>query len=47
MGGILAYTLDKAIGSDVNGIRPVINLKADVQFTGNGTIDSPYEIVMN
>ena len=27
------------------GARPVINLKADVQFTGNGTIDNPYKIV--
>jgi len=26
-------------------IRPVINLKADVKFTGDGTIDSPYKIV--
>ncbi len=26
------------------GIRPVINLKADVTITGNGTIDTPYEI---
>ena len=28
-------------------VRPVINLKADVAFTGNGTIDSPYEITSN
>ena len=28
-----------------NGIRPVINLKADIQITGEGTIDSPYEVV--
>ena len=27
------------------GIRPVINLNADVLLKGNGTIDSPYEIV--
>ncbi|MBQ6687560.1 MAG: hypothetical protein IJN03_03455 [Bacilli bacterium] len=35
----LAWTYD---------VRPVINLKADVKFTGNGRIDtnSPYEIVM-
>ena len=26
------------------GVRPVINLKADVSFTGEGTVDSPYEI---
>ncbi|MBQ6687357.1 MAG: hypothetical protein IJN03_02405 [Bacilli bacterium] len=27
------------------GPRPVINIKADVLFGGNGTIDSPYQIV--
>ncbi|MCM1053723.1 MAG: hypothetical protein NC483_07105, partial [Ruminococcus sp.] len=27
------------------GIRPVINLRSDVEFTGNGTIDSPYKVV--
>ncbi|MBQ6687151.1 MAG: hypothetical protein IJN03_01345 [Bacilli bacterium] len=33
----------------VVGARPVINLKADVKFTGDGRIDtnSPYEIVLN
>jgi len=25
-------------------LRPVINLRADIEFTGNGTIDSPYKI---
>ena len=29
------------------GARPVINLKYDLEFTGKGTIDSPYEIIMN
>ena len=35
------------VSSRVNfsGVRPVINLKADILFEGNGTIDSPYEIV--
>jgi len=37
------------IGSGVNnvnfGARPVINLKSDVEFTGDGTIDNPYKIV--
>ena len=28
-------------------VRPVINLKANVAFTGNGTIDSPYVITMD
>jgi len=28
-----------------HGVRPVINLKADVKFTGDGTIDNPYKIV--
>ena len=27
------------------GARPVINIKADVKFTGDGTIDNPYKIV--
>ena len=27
------------------GIRPVINLSSDVQITGNGTVDSPYQVV--
>ena len=27
------------------GVRPVINLKADLSFTGEGTIDSPYEVI--
>jgi len=29
------------------GPAPVINLKADVKFTGDGSIGTPYEIVMN
>ena len=29
-------------GSD--GVRPVINLKADVNFTGSGTTSSPYTV---
>ena len=28
------------------GVRPVINLKADTKFQGNGTVDSPFEIVV-
>ncbi len=35
-------TSDRVDGA--NGVRPVINLKADVTITGKGTIDSPYEI---
>ena len=31
--------------SEQYGVRPVINLKADVKFEGEGTIDSPYEII--
>ena len=27
------------------GVRPVINLKADVKFTGSGTADDPYTVV--
>ena len=29
----------------VHGIRPVISLKSSVEFTGNGTMDSPFEVV--
>ena len=30
---------------DTNGVRPVINLKADVTITGgNGAVDSPFEV---
>ena len=31
----------------VIGVRPVINLKADVEFTGKGTINDPYVIKTN
>ena len=27
------------------GVRPVINLKADTKFTGEGTVNSPFEVV--
>ena len=26
-------------------IRPVINLKVDIQFTGSGTVSDPYQVV--
>ena len=26
------------------GVRPVINLKADTKFTGEGTVNSPFEV---
>ena len=29
----------------INYVRPVINLNADVNFIGEGTIDNPYEII--
>lgn len=29
---------------NAGGVRPVINLKADTKFQGNGTVDSPFEI---
>ena len=31
--------------SGTRGVRPVINLKADVQITGEGTINSPYVVM--
>jgi len=54
-GGGGVYTLERGQGAlspevDTDGgiraVRPVINLKADVKFTGDGTIDNPYKIVM-
>lgn len=41
--GFLSYTayLDQYLGN----VRPVINLKANVKFTGSGTIDDPYVII--
>jgi len=36
---------DSYVESSERGVRPVINLKADVEFTGDGTIDNPYKIV--
>ena len=30
---------------DANGVRPVINLKADILFYGNGTMDNPYVVI--
>jgi len=39
------------IGSDElnerNGVRPVINLTSDVKFTGDGSFETPYEIVVD
>ena len=29
----------------LRGVRPVINLKSNVQLTGTGTIDDPYVVV--
>jgi len=33
--------------TSMSGVRPVINLKADVAFTGDGSYETPYEIVTN
>ena len=32
------------VNDDDTGVRPVINLKADTKFTGDGTIDNPYVV---
>ena len=29
----------------IDGIRPVISLKSTVELTGNGTMESPFEVV--
>jgi len=48
------YTVGKKLSADSSTttaysymaeLRPVINLKADVKFEGNGTIDTPYKII--
>ena len=36
--------LNSSSVSEEHGIRPVINLKSDVQITGSGTTTDPYEI---
>ena len=45
----LRVTSDGYINSNlvgtVGGGRPVISLKSDLEFTGNGTMDSPFEVV--
>ena len=28
----------------IDGVRPVINLSADVTITGSGTVSDPYEV---
>ena len=41
------YSNGQLTGTSVNnarGVRPVINLKADVQLTGIGTTDAPYRV---
>ena len=35
------------IAIEPNGVRPVINLRADVEFTGNGSFETPYVIKTN
>ena len=37
----------QGLASDVAGVRPVINLRADVEFTGNGSYETPYVIKTN
>ncbi|MCM1053537.1 MAG: hypothetical protein NC483_06155 [Ruminococcus sp.] len=45
---ICVWSTGYLIGNSVvtyRGIRPVINLRSDVKFTGNGTISNPYSVV--
>ncbi len=39
--------LNYGVAYESMGVRPVISLKADVKFTGEGTYKKPYEIVMD
>ena len=43
------YTTDQRISeiTEEYGVRPVINLKADVAFTGDGSYTKPYVITTN
>jgi len=41
---MVVYTGGNQSVNELLGVRPVINLKADVAFTGTGTIDDPYVI---
>ena len=36
--------LDDNITTITSGVRPVINIKADVAVTGSGTKENPYQI---
>ena len=38
------YYLDRNV-NDINGVRPVINLRSDVSITGTGTVDDPFKVV--
>ena len=41
-----AFYYDYYLTADDLGVRPVINLRADVELSGNGTTEYPYEVVM-
>ena len=41
-----SFIFDITVTSN-HGVRPVINLKADTFFTGEGTKDNPFTVVMN
>ncbi len=38
-------TMDSSLPARVRAVRPSINLKSGLEFTGSGTINSPYKIV--
>ena len=56
--GTESYTLNIGSPLDINGeiysinvnaysgVRPVINLRADIELTGSGTATDPYQLVM-
>ena len=44
-GNLRSGYFDNSTIMDKKSVRPVINLKADVRFTGTGTIDDPYVII--
>ena len=41
-----SYGLLHAIYLNIDyGVRPVINLNANIKLSGNGTINDPYEVI--
>ena len=44
---VYSHFVNSTLVGDDSSIRPVINLRADVEFTGNGSYETPYVIKTN